>query len=141
MKPSFNSPAPFPGSTDLLFLRAVLERLLEAGARVTVGESAGGIWRPTRNVFRKVDILELMRYLGVGLVAFEDMADGWVRIEIDGDYLNAVSMPRLACEADKIVHLACRKTHHIARFSGALKLAVGFVRPDERRSLHARYLE
>lgn len=141
VKPNFNSPDPFPGSTDPLFLHAVLELLLEAGARVTVGESSGGMWRPSRNVFRKLGIFELAHHLGVELIAFEDKVDDWVRIKIDGDYLKAVSMPRSAYEADKIVYLPCMKTHNIARFTGALKLAVGFMHPGERRALHARYLE
>ena len=141
VKPNFNSPDPYPGSTDLMFLRAVVELLLDAGARVTIGESSGGVWRPTRNVFRKLGVFELARHLDVELVAFEDRADDWVRIKIDGDYLGAVSMPRSAYEADKIVYLPCMKTHSIARFSGALKLAVGFMHPGERRALHARHLE
>ena len=33
------------------------------------------------------------------------------------------------------------KTHNIARFSGALKLAVGLMHPGERRALHASHLE
>jgi len=51
VKPNFNSADPPPASTDLVFLQAMLEILLEAGAKVTVGESSGGIWRPTANVF------------------------------------------------------------------------------------------
>lgn len=141
VKPNFNSPDPYPGSTDLVFLRAVLELLLEAGARVTIGESSGGIWRPTRNVFRKLGVFELVRHLDVELVAFDDRADDWVRVKIDGDYLSAVTMPRSAYEADKIVYLPCMKTHKISRFTGALKLAVGFMHPGERRALHARHLE
>lgn len=141
VKPNLNSADPYPGSTDLAFLRAVVELLLEAGARVTIGESSGGIWRPTRNVFRKLGLFELARQWCVELVAFEDKADDWVRIKIDGDYLSSVSMPRSAYEADKIVYLPCMKTHNIARFSGALKLVVGFVHPGERRALHARHLQ
>lgn len=141
VKPNFNSPDPYPGSTDLVFLRAVVELLLEAGARVTIGESSGGIWRPTRNVFRKLGMFELARHLGVALVAFEDKANDWVRIKINGYYLDIVTMPRSAYEADKIVYLPVMKTHNIARFSGALKLAVGFMHPGERRALHARHLE
>ena len=141
VKPNFNSPDPYPGSTDLVFLRAVVELLLEAGARVTIGESAGGIWRPTRGVFRKLDVFELARHLDVELIAFEDRVDDWVRIKIDGDYLSTVTMPRSAYEADKIVYLPCMKTHNIARFTGALKLAVGFMHPGERRGLHAHHLE
>jgi uncharacterized protein (DUF362 family) len=141
VKPNFNSPDPYPASTDLEFLRAVVELLLEAGAKVTIGESSGGIWRPTRKVLGKLGVFELVHQLGVELVVFEDEADDWVRIKIDGDYLSSVTMPRSAYEADKIVYLPCMKTHALARFTGALKLAVGFMHPGERRALHARFLE
>jgi len=141
VKPNFNSADPNPGSTDLGFLGAVVELLLEAGARVTIGESAGGMWRPTRKVLRKLGVVELARHLDVELIAFEDRADDWVRVEIDGEYLDSVTVPRPAYEADSIVYLPCMKTHNIARFSGALKLAVGFMHPGQRRALHARHLE
>lgn len=141
VKPNFNSPDPYPGSTDLAFLRAVLELLLEAGAEVTIGESSGGMWRPTGKVFQKLGVPELARHFDVELIAFEDRADDWVRVRVNGDYLDTVSMPRSAYESDKIVYLPCMKTHSIAGYSGALKLAVGFMHPGERRALHARYLE
>ena len=141
VKPNFNSPDPCPGSTDLVFLHAVLELLLEAGAKVTIGESSGGLWRPTRNVFQKLGVPELARHFNVELIAFEDRVDDWVRVKLNGDYLDTVSMPRSAYEADKIVYLPCLKTHSRARFSGALKLAVGFMHPGERRALHTHYLE
>jgi uncharacterized protein (DUF362 family) len=141
LKPNFNSQDPYPGSTDLVFLRAVIELLLEAGAKVTIGESSGGIWRPTRKVFRKVGVFELARDLGVELIAFDDKPDDWVRVRINGDYLSSVSIPRSAYEADKIVYLPCLKTHNLARFSGALKLAMGFLHPGERRAFHASHLE
>ena len=40
-----------------------------------------------------------------------------------------------------MVYLPCMKTHQLARFSGALKLGMGFVHPGQRRGFHARYLE
>jgi uncharacterized protein (DUF362 family) len=141
LKPNFNSQDLYPGSTDLVFLRATVELLLEAGAKVTIGESSGGIWRPTRKVFGKVGMFELAKDLGVELIAFDDKPDDWVRVRVNGDYLSSVSMPRSAYEADKIVYLPCLKTHNLARFSGALKLAMGFMHPGERRALHARHLE
>jgi len=140
VKPNFNSPDPYPGSTNLDFLSAVIEILLEQGARVTIGESSGGIWRPTRNVFRKLGVFELAQRLDIELIAFEDRSDDWVRVKVNGDYLDTVSVPRSAYEADKVVYLPCMKTHNIAGFSGALKLAVGFMHPGERRALHARHL-
>ena len=141
VKPNFNSPDPFPASTDLTFLRAVVEMLLEVGAKVTIGESSGGIWRPSRNVFSKLGVYELARNMDVKLIAFEDRAHDWVRIKIDGDYLSTVTMPLSAYEADKIVYLPCMKTHTLAGFSGALKLAVGFAHPGERRAFHISHLQ
>lgn len=140
VKPNFNSPDPYPGSTDLEFLRAVLEVLLETGAQVTIGESSGGVWRPTRKVFQKVGLFDLVRYYNVPLIAFEDRTSDWVRVRVKGDYLDTVCVPRSAYEADRIVYLPCMKTHQIAGYSGALKLATGFMHPGERRSLHGREL-
>jgi uncharacterized protein (DUF362 family) len=60
---------------------------------------------------------------------------------IDGDYLSSVIMPRSAYEADKLVYLPCLKTHQLAWFSGAMKLAFGFVAPGQRRSFHLGYLQ
>jgi uncharacterized protein (DUF362 family) len=141
LKPNFNSQDPYPGSTDLVFLRTVVELLLEAGAKVTIGECSGGIWKPTRKVFRKVGVFELVHNLGVELIAFDDKPDDWVRVKVNGDYLSSVSVPRSAYEADKIVYLPLMKTHSRGRLSGALKLAVGFMHPGELRALHARHLE
>ena len=137
VKPNYNSPDLLPAATDPAFLRAVVQILLEAGAKVTVGESSGGLWRPTRKVFRKLGIFELAHDLGVDLVAFEDKPRDWVRVKTDGDYLKTIFMPRSAYEADKIVYLPCMKTHNLGGFSGALKLAMGFVHPGQRRVFHA----
>jgi uncharacterized protein (DUF362 family) len=141
VKPNFNSPDPFPAATALLFLRGMLETLVELGARVTIGESSGGIWRPTRNVFRKLGLYELASKLNVELIAFDDKGTDWVKIEIGGSYLRSVTMPRVAYEADRIVYLPCMKTHRLAGYSGALKLAFGFVHPGERRGFHLRHLQ
>jgi uncharacterized protein (DUF362 family) len=46
--------------------------MLELGAKVTIGESSGGIWRPTRNVFNRLHLDELAHGLGVDLIAFEE---------------------------------------------------------------------
>jgi uncharacterized protein (DUF362 family) len=137
VKPNFNSPDPFPASTDLEFLRVVTEMLLEAGAKVTIGDGAGGVWRPTSNVFNKVGLYDLGKKLGADIAIFEgSMSGDWVNIKIDGDYLKTVAMPRVAYEADKLVYLPCMKTHRLATLSGAIKLAFGFVHPGERLSFH-----
>jgi uncharacterized protein (DUF362 family) len=141
LKPNFNSPDAFPGSTDILFLRSMIEILVEAGAKVTIGESSGGIWRPTKNVFNKLGLYEFARKLNVKLIPFDEEGTDWVKIEINGNFLKTVTMPRVAYEADKIVYLPCMKTHRLAGYSGALKLAFGLVHPGERRGFHLRHLQ
>ena len=141
VKPNFNSPNPFPASTDPSFPQVVIELILEAGAKVTIGESAGAVWRPTRKVFNQLGIPELARKLGVELIAFDDRPNDWVQIKVNGDYLSKVIMPRSAYEADKMVYLPCMKTHTLGAFTGAIKLAFGFVAPGQRRSFHLGHLQ
>ena len=143
LKPNFNSADPYPGSSDLEFLKIVIQLLKEAGAKVVVGESAGAIWRPTRNVMEKLDALRRLTDTGAEVIAFDDKSRNWdwVKVRVDGDYLKEVTVPRSLYEADKIVYVPCMKTHQIARFSLSLKLSVGYVHPGERRSMHMRNLE
>jgi uncharacterized protein (DUF362 family) len=141
VKPNFNSADPYPGSTDLEFLKVVIQILLEARAKVLVGESSGGIWRPTRKVLEKTGVLNLVTEMGAEIVAFEHRKRDWVRVRVDGDYLKEITVPRSAYEADKIIYLPCMKTHRLARFTLSLKLGVGFMHPGERRALHFRNLE
>jgi uncharacterized protein (DUF362 family) len=108
---------------------------------VLVGESSGGIWRPTRKVMEKAGVLNLVTGMGAEMVAFEHRKRDWVRVRVDGDYLKEITVPRSAYEADKIIYLPCMKTHQLARFTLSLKLGVGFMHPGERRALHFRNLE
>ena len=141
VKPNFNSPDPYPGSTDLGFLRVVLELLKDAGAEVLVGEGAGGIWRPTRNTVEKLGVPQLLQELGIEFIAFDAGETDWVEVPIEGQYLDRVTVPRVAYEADRMVYLSCMKTHNLARFTLSLKLSMGLVHPGERRGFHIGNLE
>jgi len=141
VKPNFNSPDPPPGSTDLDFLRVVLELLLTTGAKVVVGESSGGMWRPTRRTVGKLGVPELLAGMGVELITFDDHPRDWVEIDTGGDYLETVTMPKSAYEATKLVYLPCLKTHSIGRFTMSLKLGMGLIHPGQRRAIHMGNLE
>lgn len=143
VKPNFNSADPYPGSSDLEFVKVVIRMLTEAGAKVVVGESSGGIWRPTRRVMEKLDAVRQLTDMGAEVIAFDDKERrwDWVRVRVDGDYIREVTVPGSVYEADKIVYLPCMKTHRFARFSLSLKLAIGLVHPGERRRMHMRNLE
>jgi len=141
VKPNFNSPDPPPGSTDLDFLSVVLDLLLQTGARVVVGESSGGMWRPTRKTLAKMGVPEVLAKMGVELIAFDDHPRDWVQIDTGGDYLKSVTMPKSAYEATKLVYLPCLKTHSLGRFTMSLKLGMGLVHPGQRRAIHMSNLE
>jgi uncharacterized protein (DUF362 family) len=141
VKPNFNSPDPYPGSTDIEFLKSVVHMPSEAGAKVVVGESSGGIWRPTRKVMEKTGALRQLTDAGAEVIAFDSRSWDWVKVRVDGDYIREVTIPRTVYEADKIIYLPCMKTHQIARFSLSLKLVIGLVHPGERRSMHMGNLE
>ncbi len=128
-------------STDLGFLRAVLELLRDAGAKVIVGESAGGLWRPTRNTAARLGALGLLEEMGIEFVAFDAGETEWVQVPIEGEFLRAVTVPRVAYEADRLLYLPCMKTHKFARFTLSLKLSMGFVHPGERLGFHRSNLE
>ena len=100
---------------DLEFLKMVVQLLMEAGAKVVVGESSGGIWRPTRKVMEKLDALRQLTDIGAEVIAFDDRAWDWVRVRVDGDYIKEVTVPRSVYEADKIVYLPCMRTHPVGQ--------------------------
>ncbi len=141
IKPNYNSPDPPPASTDLSFLKAVIEILREAGGIVSVGDCSGAMWRPTRKTFTQVGLYRLGRELGIPVIAFEEKDNDWVRVEINGRLLKGVTVAQAAYEADKLVYLPCMKTHSLADFSGALKLAFGCIHPGERRAYHGKLLQ
>ena len=141
VKPNFNSPDPYPGSTDLGFLRAVLELLQDIGAEIVVGESAGGLWRPTRNTVNKLGALRLLEEMGVQFIAFDAGETDWVEVPIEGEFLQRVTVPKVMYEADRLVYLPGMKTHKYARFTMSLKLSMGFVHPAERLAYHMSNLE
>jgi uncharacterized protein (DUF362 family) len=141
VKPNFSGPDRYPASTDLDFLRAVLELLTEAGAQVVVGECSGGIRRPTKVTVQKLGVPGMLQRMGIDFVAFDADETEWVEIPVEGEFLRRVTVPKVAYEADKLVYLPCMKTHYLARFSLSLKLSMGFVHPGERRRFHMGNLE
>ncbi|MCL4534164.1 MAG: DUF362 domain-containing protein [Bacteroidetes bacterium] len=141
LKPNFNSTDPFPASTDMPFLRAVVELLREAGARhITVGDCCGRVYWPSRQQMERMGAFQLAKDLDFELLVFEE-SDDYVKVDVGGEYLKEMHVPRAAYEADKMVYLPCLKTHRSARFTTSLKVALGFSAPGDRTMLHAGNLE
>jgi uncharacterized protein (DUF362 family) len=98
LKANFNSADPFPASTHLDTLQAVVEKLKQAGAaEVTLGERSG--IGNTKSVLDKMGVFALSNKLGFNFTT-----------------------------ADKVVQTCCLKTHAFGgHFTLSLKNSVGLV--------------
>jgi uncharacterized protein (DUF362 family) len=136
IKPNFNTADPFPASTDPEFLKNVIEIVYSAQPKlVMIGESST-MSLNTKKVMEKLGIFKLLDLdPPPRIYVFEEWE--WVKKEIpNGKYLKSVSVTEILDRADKIILLPCLKTHKYAQYTGALKLAVGFMKPTERIKLH-----
>jgi len=140
VKPNFNSAHPYPASTELRLLAGTLVLLKDLGARLTVGESSGAPWWPTRRVLTDAGLLDVAGQLEVPVVIFEEQEE-WVWVETRGDVLPGVAVARAAYEAEVLLFLSLLKTHRYAGFSLSLKSAFGLVHPGQRRLIHASRLQ
>lgn len=139
VKPNFNTADVPPGSSDPDFVKAVIELLYDHGAsRVVLGESSM-LRLSTRKVLEDTGMLKKAEEAGADVVLFDD--GKWVSEATGGQYLRKVSLPQTALKAKKVVYVCCMKTHRWAKFTLSLKLAVGFMKPNERIRLHMRHLE
>ena len=141
VKPNFNSDDPFPGSSDPLFVKTVVDLLYDAGAgEVVIIESSGLPWLPTSRVFERMGMIEAAKDCQAELVVLDDRE--WVDVDIGGRYLKKTKMAKdIFREGAKLVWLPCMKTHRLARFTLSLKLAVGLMGFEDRRRLHISNLE
>ena len=139
LKPNYNSADPPPASTEPRFLTTVIELLYEYGAgKVVLGESSmQGL--TTRKVMEKTGTLGKVRDTRVESVFFDE--GKWVKVDVNGKYLKAASLPERALQVDKVVYCCNIKTHFRADFSLSLKLAFGFVKGSERLAFHISHLK
>ncbi|MBC7074269.1 DUF362 domain-containing protein, partial [Candidatus Parcubacteria bacterium] len=141
VKPNFNTADPFPASTDFEFLKALIELIYQREAKlVMVGESST-MSLNTRKIMEKLGIFELEKLeIPARIYVFEEWK--WIKKEVPkGKYLKSVSLTEILERADKIIFVPCLKTHKYAKYTGALKLAVGLMKPIERLKLHMLHLQ
>jgi uncharacterized protein (DUF362 family) len=141
LKPNFNTADPYPASTDLNFLKAAVELIYEAGAKlVIIGESCT-MTMNTRKVMEKLGVFELEKMEPAPrIMVFEEK--NWIKKEIPGaQFLKNVSVPEILDKVDKVIFLPCLKTHFQARYTGALKLSVAFMKPSQRVAMHLRNIQ
>lgn len=141
LKPNFNTADPFPASTDIDFLKACIELCYEAEAKIVLTGDSSTMSINTRKVMEQKGVFELLKMPNPPRVyVFEERE--WIKKDIPGaKYLKSVSVPDILERPDKLILLPCCKTHFQAKYTGALKLSVGFMKPVQRVALHMRHIE
>jgi len=129
LKANFNSADPFPASTHIDTLHAIIQRLKEANvAGLTLAERSG--MGNTRSVLEEMGVFELSDKLGFEVVVLdEEDRDEWVKIEKDGTHwVKGFYIPKLFLESDRVIQTCCLKTHRFGgHFTLSLKNSVGIV--------------
>jgi uncharacterized protein (DUF362 family) len=140
LKPNFNTADPFPGSTAMDFLEAVISLISEANPKeIIIGESCT-YFLNTEKVCREIGAPFIMKKFNVTWHNFD--ANPWVKVKVPGGkYFKEVKIPKITQEVDKIILLPCLKTHRYARFTMSLKITIGMLKPSQRGSLHLAHLE
>ncbi len=66
----------------------------------------------------------------------------WVKVRFPkGKTMKSGSIGKPLLDTEKVVIAPCIKTHRLARYTGAMKLFVGWIKPRDRLLMHARKLE
>ena len=141
LKPNFNTADPFPGSTDLEFLKTVVELVYAQDPKMVIIGDSSTMSLNTREVMEKLKVFDLEKMEKPPRIYVFDER-GWVKKEIpNGKYLKKVYVTEYLDRADKLILLPCLKTHFQAQFTGSLKLSVGFMKPFQRVRLHLRNIQ
>jgi len=136
LKPNFNTGDPFPASSDPEFLLTVIQKVLDITSDVNIIESSMFRLR-TEDVINGIMGDELKK-LGVPLITEQNFKYESIDLKsLGAKYIKKVKFPQQILDTEaKIILLPCLKTHFVAHFTGALKLAVGFMEKKQRLRLH-----
>ncbi|TFH08718.1 MAG: DUF362 domain-containing protein [Candidatus Thorarchaeota archaeon] len=140
IKPNLNTADPYPASSDPMFIKALGELLLDAGAgKLKIIESST-MRLSARKVSDTVGLTAVANELDAELIFLDEHA--WVKVDIPrGKYLKRASIGKPLIDMGKLVLAPCLKTHFIARYTGSMKLFVGWIKHRERIRLHMKNLE
>jgi uncharacterized protein (DUF362 family) len=136
LKPNFNTADPNPASTSIDFLKCVTELVYSCGAKIVMIGDSSTMSLNTRKVMKELGVFELENMETPPRIYVFDERN-WVKKTIPGaKYLKTVSVSEYLDKADKLILLPNLKTHFVAKFTGSLKLSVGFMKPLQRVGLH-----
>lgn len=141
LKPNFNTSDPFPASSDLNFLRAVITLVSGQKPREMILGDSPTLFGNSKKFFEEINAKSLEpEFSSLKVVLLND--EKWIKKEIPkGEHLKHASIPKILTEVDKTIYLPCLKTHAFAQYTGAIKLSVGILKPNERVAMHTGHLQ
>ena len=129
LKANFNSADPFPASTHIDTLRALIENLKTAEPeQITMAERSG--MGDTREVLEQMGVLGLSKELGFKAVILDEVSkEDWVKFERGNTHwLRGFYLAKVFRDADKVVNTCCLKTHRFGgHFTLSMKCSVGMI--------------
>jgi uncharacterized protein (DUF362 family) len=128
LKANYNSQDPFPASTHIDTLEALIDALKEKGADLVLAERSG--MGDTKKALVETGVWELAKKKGMEVVILDELKSSeWLRIKPQGSHWKkGFLFPRLFDDADLIVQTCCLKTHRFGgHFTMSLKNSVGMA--------------
>lgn len=140
IKPNLNTADPYPASTAPDFIKALGELLLENGASKLRVVDSSTLRVSARKVAQKIGLVDVVDALDGELIFLEE--HDWVKVKFPrGKYMKSGSIGKPVANPDRLVLAPCLKTHQYARFTGSMKLFVGWLKKTDRIKMHMRHLE
>lgn len=129
LKANYNSDDPFPASTHIETLSAIVDAVKDAGAESQVFAERSGMGN-TRGVLEDKGVIDLADEKGFEVIVLDELgADDYVLIQPeDSHWKKGFLLARAFHDADAIIQTCCLKTHRFGgQFTMALKNSVGMV--------------
>lgn len=142
IKPNINTADPYPASTDPRFLRLLVEIVYKRGAsEVIIGDSSTFSQSTTANIQKLgIDTFEKDMSPAPKVISFDKHKRIKKKIT-NGRYMKAAAIPEILEKVDKLIWAPCLKTHFLAQYTGALKLAVGLTSRKYKLLMHTGHLQ
>ncbi|MCD6555010.1 MAG: DUF362 domain-containing protein [Anaerolineae bacterium] len=117
-------------------VQAVVELVQEVGGEVTIGDSPGGSFTPSklRRIYERSGLQEVAQATGATL-NFD--TEAVTRAHPTGHLIKRLTVGRYAIEPDVIISLPKLKTHGFMRFTGAVKNLFGVIPGTAKMGYHA----
>ncbi|NYT00198.1 MAG: DUF362 domain-containing protein [Methanocellales archaeon] len=129
IKANFNSPDPFPGTTHIETLEAIINFLNDESINeINLAERSGGGY--TRRNLETLGVFDLADKYGVNVTVLDELdKNGWIQIPDDGTHwIRGFSLAKIFVDSPLTIQTCCLKTHRFGgHFTMSLKNSVGLV--------------